>query len=85
MTSDPQEAYVWVWLPGETSPVVAGLLETVGDTYQFTYGTSYLKRPDRVALYLPELSLVAGRQRPQPGLRVAGCIRDAAPTRGGNG
>lgn len=79
MTSEPQEAFVWVWLPGETAPVVAGRLETIGDTYQFTYGTSYLERPGRVALYLPELPLVAGRQRPPSGLRVAGCIRDAGP------
>lgn len=79
MTSEPQELYVWVWLPGQTSPVVAGLLETVGETYQFTYGTSYLDRTDAVALYLPELPLQRGRQRPPPGMRVAGCITDAAP------
>ncbi len=30
MTSDTayQEAYVWIWLPGRTEPVVAGLSET---------------------------------------------------------
>ena len=29
MTSDPhtREAFVWIWLPGETQPVVAGKLE----------------------------------------------------------
>lgn len=79
MTSDPQELYVWVWLPGHTSPVVAGLLEAIGETYQFTYGTSYLDRPDAVALYLPELPLEKGRRRPPSGMRVAGCISDAAP------
>jgi serine/threonine-protein kinase HipA len=79
MTSEPEEVYVWVWLPDQTSPVVAGLLETVGDAYHFTYGTSYLDRPERFALYLPELPLGKGRQRPPPGMRVAGCITDAAP------
>ena len=32
MTSkdDNKEAYVWIWLPGETKPVVAGILQRVG-------------------------------------------------------
>lgn len=32
MTSndDYKEAYVWIWLPGETTPPVAGVLQRVG-------------------------------------------------------
>ncbi len=79
MPSEPARAYVWVWLPGTTDPVVAGVLEPVGELFEFTYGRSYLERPDAIPLYLPELPLQPGRQRPPGGLRVAGVIQDAAP------
>jgi serine/threonine-protein kinase HipA len=81
MTSDrsPSSAYVWVWLPSASAPVVAGVLEAVGDTVLFTYGRSYLARPDAISLYEPELPLRAGRIRPLPGLDLAGCINDASP------
>lgn len=82
MTSDattPRQAYVWAWLPDARAPVVAGRLETVGEMLVFNYGRSYLQRDDAIALYLPELPLQSGAQRPAPGLRMAGCLRDAAP------
>lgn len=79
MTSDPVEAFAWVWLPGATDPVPAGRLETSGEIVYFTYGRSYLGRPDAMPLYLPELPLRQGRIRPLDGLTVAGCIRDAGP------
>lgn len=81
MTSDPgpRRAYVWVWLPGATEPVVAGVLERYGELITFTYGRSYLARAEAVPLYLPELPLVRGRQRPPDGMSVAGCISDAGP------
>jgi serine/threonine-protein kinase HipA len=75
----PGEAYVWVWLPGATKPVVAGRLEDQGELLAFNYGRSYLERDDAVSLYGPELPLVPGRILPQRGLRVAGCINDAGP------
>jgi serine/threonine-protein kinase HipA len=31
MTSEPREAFVWIWLPGAAEPVVAGRLDRVGD------------------------------------------------------
>lgn len=81
MTSETSgdRVFVWVWLPGRTDPVVAGVLEPAGTLITFTYGRSYLARPDAVPLYLPELPLERGVQRPLDGLEVAGCIRDAAP------
>lgn len=78
MTSEPQEAFVWIWLPGATEPVVAGRLDVVGNTVPFTYGRSYLERDERIALYLPELPLRPGRIMPQAA-EIAGCIADAAP------
>lgn len=77
-------AYVWIWLPGATEPVVAGVLEalpTLGGDHviTFAYGRSYLARDAAPAIYLPELPKAPGRQQPPPGLEVAGVIRDAAP------
>jgi serine/threonine-protein kinase HipA len=78
MTSEPQEAFVWVWLPGAEEPVVAGRLDRVGDVVAFTYGRSYLEREERMPLYLPELPLRRGQIMPVAGT-IAGCIADAAP------
>ncbi len=46
MISNHHEAYVWVWLPGRTEPVVAGRLYRDGARLAFNYGRSYLDRPD---------------------------------------
>jgi serine/threonine-protein kinase HipA len=78
MTSEPQQAFVWIWLPGATDPVVAGRLDEAGTIVTFTYGRSYLARNDRIALYIPELPLGRGPISPLVG-QVAGCIADAAP------
>lgn len=52
MTSDaPTEAYVWIWLPDATEPVVGGRLDRSEDRYVFSYGRSYLERADAVAIY----------------------------------
>jgi len=73
------EAYVWIWLPGATEPVVAGLLSQQGGTFVFNYGRSYLARPDAIALYAPELPLRPGALALLPGLNMPSCIRDASP------
>jgi len=46
MTSEKHygEAFVWIWLPEETEPVVAGRLETDNRNLLFNYGKSYLER-----------------------------------------
>ena len=75
----PQEAFVWVWLPQAGRPVVAGKLTQRADQLFFTYGRSYLQRPDAMALYLPELPLQTGTITLLPGLNMPACIRDAAP------
>ena len=75
----PTEAFVWVWLPGETVPVVAGRLSSAGDRLLFNYGRSYLARNNAIALYEPELPLQNGVLPLTPGLKMPNCIRDAAP------
>ena len=79
MTSDARRAYVWVWMPGATDPVVAGRLDATGDAVTFVYGRSYLARADRVPLFLPELPLRDEVLTPLDGMQVAGCISDAGP------
>ena len=54
------EAYVWVWLPDATEPIVAGRLSAENGLVHFNYGKSYLERADAIPLYLPELPLQAG-------------------------
>lgn len=78
MTSEPKDAFVWCWLPGAGEPVVAGRLDTVGDVVSFTYGRSYLERPNAMPLYLPELPLGDRPIDPLSG-DIAGCIADAGP------
>jgi len=78
MTSEPGQAFVWVWLPGAVDPVVAGRLDRTAEIVTFTYGQSYLAREEKIALYLPELPLRRGAISPLVG-DVAGCIADAAP------
>lgn len=59
MTSQNEykEAYVWIWLPNETEPVVAGLLTEIGNQLVFNYGRSYLTPENTIAIYGPELPL----------------------------
>ena len=74
-----REAYVWIWLPGETRPVVAGVLQRVGNQLLFNYGRSYLARENAISIYEPELPLQAGEIPLADGLSMPGCIRDASP------
>ena len=78
-----KEAFVWIWLPNETEPVVAGRLEADNGHILFNYGKSYLERVNdsnpAMAIYEPELPLRAGLLPLLEGLTMPGCIRDAAP------
>lgn len=75
-----KEAYVWVWLPKATEPVVAGRLEVDGDKLRFNYGRSYLEKvPNAISLYEPELPLRSGVLPLLDGLSMPGCIRDSSP------
>ena len=84
MTSRTEkEAFVWIWLPDETQPIVAGRLDADNGNVLFNYGRSYLERiNDRkmvMSIYKPELPLKAGALPLPEGLTMPGCIRDAAP------
>lgn len=80
-----ERLFVWTWLPGATEPVVVGSATQEGSLVSFTYGRSYLARPDRISLYIPELPLQTGKQEPGDGLNIAGVLRDGSPDRWGRG
>src|SRR5215470_5732792 len=74
-----KEAYVWIWLPDQTEPVVAGVLTQIRKQLLFNYGKSYLERKNAIPIYEPELPLEAGEIPLSAGLSMPGCIRDASP------
>jgi serine/threonine-protein kinase HipA len=76
---DYKEAYVWIWLPKETEPIVAGKLESDGKNISFNYGKSYLERLEAISIYEPELPLQSGILPLLNGLQMPSSIRDAAP------
>lgn len=85
------EAYVWIWLPEETRPVVAGRVSSHSEQLLFNYGKSYLERlndsPNHskddsapaISIYEKELPLKPGLLPLLDGLNMPGCIRDSAP------
>jgi len=71
-------AYVWIWLPGATTPIIAGKLEKQGPQYTFYYGQSYIQNPNAIALSKTELPLISGK-RFTPLKSIHYAIRDALP------
>lgn len=79
MTSEtPRSAFVWIWLPETVESVVAGRLDFQVDRFVFTYGRSYLERPNAVPIYEPELPLNSYEHEALDGPMPL-CIDDAAP------
>ena len=64
---DNHRCFVWKWLPGESDPVVAGVLTIINDEMHFAYGQSYLARANAEPIYAYELPLMllTGIYRPQ--------------------
>lgn len=76
--------YVWVYLPNQTEPVVAGRLDyddnPAGTIYSFLYGASYLNRRTAVPLDPERLPLERARRFDSSDLYgTLGAIRDASP------
>ena len=79
-----QRAFVWIWLPHATEPIIAGKLELFRNNFLFNYAKSYLERDDKlfpsIPIYEPELPLKSGvLDLIYPGLDMPGCLRDASP------
>ncbi len=82
MTSNRRhdEAYVWIWLPDATDPVVAGRLGRQADgRLTFNYGQSYLARDNAIAIYEPELPLKVGAIDTHDKMQLPSSIRDGSP------
>jgi len=75
-----KECFVWIWLPDQTEPIVAGKMVWQDHRYLFVYGQSYLKRKDAISIYDAELPLKAGVQEKEGGTdSLFRCIRDSSP------
>lgn len=73
------KAFVWVWLPGKTEPVVAGRIIKKAQLHTFTYGRSYLLNPQAIPLSPLELPLISGTFLPKGLDIIHSCLRDSAP------
>lgn len=78
-TSKAQEAYVWIWLPDEAEPVVAGYIQKQGEQHLFTYGRSYREREGAIPISPLELPLQLGTFEPEGMNNIHSCLRDGAP------
>lgn len=83
MISEIAELYVWIWLPGEKEPVVAGRVVHDTGRYFFNYGRSYLERENAIAIFDRDLPLGAGVIEPSADHLLAPSLRDALPDRWG--
>lgn len=85
MTSEaPAGCFVYITLPGETTPVTAGRYLLTADRRgategRFVYGRSYLERANAVALDPVELKLAPRSYRTAALGGVFGALRDASP------
>jgi serine/threonine-protein kinase HipA len=79
ITSNSTQAFVWVWLPNNAKPVVAGKISFQAGKYHFVYGRSYLANESSIALSPIELPLQRRTFEPEGLNEIHSCIRDAAP------
>ncbi|PID98511.1 MAG: phosphatidylinositol kinase, partial [Actinomycetales bacterium] len=77
MMISKDRAYVWIWLPQHSQPVVCGVVNDRGGWYSFNYGRSYLNRVDAVALF--GMPLQSGQVPLPDGMSLHGALRDALP------
>ena len=87
----PQQLYAWVWLPGATDPVVAGVLTRTSTMFDkqpvvtFTYARSYRAREGAISLFTPELPLHEGTFDPsRPGQILGAMVSTSTLTIGGS-
>lgn len=85
MTSEPKSLFVWIWLPGQSTPMVAGQVVRNEDTdvIHFGYARSYHKNPNAIPIFTPDLPLKEGLIDPAKGHLLAPPLRDALPDRWG--
>src|SRR3989338_4454164 len=73
------ESFIWIWLPNQSTPVVAGKCAYQNNKYLFVYGKSYRERTDAIPLSPFELPLTAETFEPIGMQIMPLCLRDALP------
>jgi len=73
------EAFVWIWLPKCSEPVVAGKMNLQQGKYHFIYAKSYLQNQNAISLSPIELPLQVSTFEPEGINEIHSCLRDAAP------
>jgi serine/threonine-protein kinase HipA len=73
------EAYVWMWLPQASEPIVIGKIAMLSGRYHFTYGKNYRTRQDSIPLSPIELPLTDEIFSPQGLHEMPASLRDASP------
>lgn len=71
------EQFVWVWLPDQPDPIVAGRVREAGNRCSFQYGQTYLSHPSAIPFF--GIPLERGIQHPDPQLALHGALQDALP------
>lgn len=79
VAGNTQEAFIWVWLPHQTEPVVCGKLTAENDRYVFVYGKKYLALQNAIPLSPFELPLTENTIEMTGMRKMPSCIRDALP------
>ena len=84
MTSERDQCFVYIWLPGATTAVTAGRFQLTHDRRgmplgRFVYGKSYLARADAVPIDPVELRLAGRTYETTSQYGVFGALRDASP------
>ncbi|TGG93894.1 type II toxin-antitoxin system HipA family toxin [Natronospirillum operosum] len=78
MISD--QAYLWFYLPGQTEPVVCGIVAFDGQDHVFRYARSYLQRDNAIPLAPPNCTLGAlDNEEHILDDELNSAIRDASP------
>lgn len=78
-TSERQQCYVYLQLPGTTDVVTCGRFEWAGDLGRFVYRARYLEDPRTVELDPFELPLAKGTFETARNGGIFGALRDASP------
>lgn len=74
------EAFVWIYLPGQSDPVVCGRLIALEDgAFSYLYGRSYRDREEAIPLMPEGMALDAGPFIGRRAGALPGPIRDAGP------
>lgn len=87
MTSEREALFLWIYLPGAATPVVAGRLDVdhtvAGSVGRFIYGKSYLNRPNAIPLDPVTLPLISKEYTFTTLKGFPGVVLDACPDRWG--